>query len=96
MGCIYRSEGADLGTVVVQLFTPVRAGSKLVVQTTYTGSLTAGLARTAAFNYTDPVTGDIQSQVSLNHNATRLLMLMLVLQTCHLTVSRLLSVYLKS
>lgn len=68
MGCICRSEGADLGTVVIQLFTPVRAGSKLVVRTTYTGSLTAGLARTAAFNYTNPVTGNIQSQVLLKHN----------------------------
>lgn len=65
---MYRSEGADSGTVVVQLFTPVRAGSKLVVRTTYTGSLIAALARTAAFNYTDPVTGDIQSQVLLKHN----------------------------
>jgi len=60
-----RSEGASEGTMVVLLFTPVQAGQHLVVHVGYTASLASGLARSAAFDYTDPVTGQLQSQVCL-------------------------------
>ena len=60
-----RSEGAKDGTMVVLLFTPVQAGQHLVVHIEYTASLASGLARSAAFDYTDPVTDQMQSQVCL-------------------------------
>lgn len=58
-----RSEGAREGTMVVFLFTPVQAGQHLVVHIKYTASLTSGLTRSAAFDYAEPVTGQLQSQV---------------------------------
>ncbi|KAL0033662.1 hypothetical protein WJX79_010747 [Trebouxia sp. C0005] len=57
------SEGAREGTMVVFLFTPVQAGQHLVVHIKYTASLTSGLTRSAAFDYAEPVTGQLQSQV---------------------------------
>ncbi len=51
--------------MVVLLFTPVQAGQHLVVHVEYTASLASGLARSAAFDYADPLTGQLQSQVCL-------------------------------
>ena len=51
--------------MVVLLFTPVQAGQHVVVHIEYTASLASGLARSAAFDYTDPVTEQMQSQVCL-------------------------------
>ena len=51
--------------MVVLLFTPVQTGQHLVVHVEYTASLASGLARSAAFDYTDPVTDQMQSQVCL-------------------------------
>ncbi len=60
-----RSEGAIDGTMVVLLFTPVQAGQHVVVHVEYTASLTSGLARSTAFDYTDSITDQMQSQVCL-------------------------------
>ncbi|KAL0039225.1 hypothetical protein WJX77_012027 [Trebouxia sp. C0004] len=57
------SEGAREGTMVVLLFTPVQAGQHLVVHMEYTASLVSGLARSTAFEYADPVTSQMESQV---------------------------------
>ena len=61
MAC--RLEGPDEGTMSLQLHTAVMPGQHIVLNTSYVGSLSLGLTRSAAFNYTEPSTGAIQSQV---------------------------------
>ena len=60
---VCRLEGPDEGTVSLQLHTPVMPGQQVVLNTTYVGSLSLGLTRSAAFNYKEPGSGAVQSQV---------------------------------
>ena len=44
------------------------AGQTVVITTAYNGSLASGLARSSAFNYTDPATGVTQSETLIAAN----------------------------
>ncbi|KAL3162156.1 hypothetical protein ABBQ32_009864 [Trebouxia sp. C0010 RCD-2024] len=55
--------GADEGTVSLKLHTAVMPGQQVILHTSFIGSLSSGLTRSAAFNYTDPSTLATHSQV---------------------------------
>ena len=63
-----RLEGPDEGTVSLQLYTAVMPGQQVVLHTSYVGSLTVGLTRSAAFDYIEASTGTVHSQVTLGHS----------------------------
>ena len=61
-------DGASEGLVTLSFQSAVSAGQEVVIFTAFNGSLSNGLARSSAFNYTDPTTGFIQSQVLIAAN----------------------------
>ena len=61
-------DGASEGLVTLSFQAAAAVGQEVVIFTAFNGSLSNGLARSSAFNYTDPTTGISQSQALIAAN----------------------------